>query len=475
MLCKECFDESQYLCSRKMNLPFMKKTLLIAGLMIMTRFLTASAEVDPNFYVYLCFGQGTGLGMADYFGRTMVANLSQDIKVGVVDVAIGGTSIKGFLQEEVADYIKGEADWFKGYMAAYDNDPYKRLVDMAKIAQKAGVIKGILLHQGETDNCQADWPQKVKKVYDRLIADLGLNAADIPLFVGETVSQAAGGACWGHNAVIAKVPEVIPNSYVISSSGCPQKGDGLHFTAQGYRVMGQRYAKAALHLMGIEAEIKEPKAELEIDKRFASLEEIGTTPFAIVNEADGMAFYGINNQNLGFDNYAKAFVSSNTGYLWKLVACKDVTNGYFLRLITPQNTEYSIWGAGGYLNTQPAEGGCCFVLGNSPEPSYLNGKHNGQDIENGAVWEIGYTDGKGFSLRNVATGKYLKNASSAFNKEPIYFTFCTLKAAATGISTKSYTPDISDDAIYDLNGRRVNESTLRSGIYIKNRKKIVIK
>ena len=527
MLCKECFDESQYLCSRKMNLPFMKKTLLIAGLMIMTRFLTASADVDPNFYVYLCFGQsnmegnaqpeaqdmtgvddrfqmlacvdfqnparkmgewytavppivrqGTGLGMADYFGRTMVANLSQDIKVGVVDVAIGGTSIKGFLQEEVADYIKGEADWFKGYMAAYDNDPYKRLVDMAKIAQKAGVIKGILLHQGETDNCQADWPQKVKKVYDRLIADLGLNAADIPLFVGETVSQAAGGACWGHNAVIAKVPEVIPNSYVISSSGCPQKGDGLHFTAQGYRVMGQRYAKAALHLMGIEAEIKEPeapKAELEIDKRFASLEEIGTTPFAIVNEADGMAFYGINDQNLGFDNYAKAFVSSNTGYLWKLVACKDVTNGYFLRLITPQNTEYSIWGAEGYLNTQPAEGGCCFVLGNSPEPSYLNGKHNGQDIENGAVWEIGYTDGKGFSLRNVATGKYLKNASSAFNKEPIYFTFCTLKAAATGISTISYTPDISDDAIYDLNGRRVNESTLRSGIYIKNRKKIVIK
>ncbi len=125
----------------------MKKTLLIAGLMIMTRFLTASADVDPNFYVYLCFGQsnmegnatpeaqdmtgvddrfqmlacvdfqnpvrkmgewytatppivrqGTGLGMADYFGRTMVANLPQDIKVGVVDVAIGGTSIKGFLQ-----------------------------------------------------------------------------------------------------------------------------------------------------------------------------------------------------------------------------------------------------------------------------------------------------------------------------------------------------------------------------------------
>ena len=62
--------------------------------------------------------QGTGLGMADYFGRTMVAALPSNIKVGVVDVAIGGTSIKGFYSELVADYIKNEADWFKAIMAA---------------------------------------------------------------------------------------------------------------------------------------------------------------------------------------------------------------------------------------------------------------------------------------------------------------------------------------------------------------------
>ena len=47
--------------------------------------------------------------------------------------------------------------------------------------------------------------------------------------------------------------------------------------------------------------------------------------------------------------------------------------------------------------------------------------------------------------------------------------------AATGICTVRYTPVIDDDIIYDLNGRRVNESTLRPGIYIKNRKKIVIR
>ena len=496
----------------------MKKTLLLAGIMLMTRFLTASADVDPNFYVYLCFGQsnmegnaapeaqdkeyvdprfktlacvdfqdpkrnkgewytayppivrqGTGLGMADYFGRTMVANLPNEITVGVVDVAIGGTKIEGFMQEEVASYVAGEADWFKNIMASYNNDPYQRLVDMAKIAQQTGVIKGILLHQGESNNTQQDWPEKVKKVYDRLIKDLGLNAADIPLFVGETVSQAAGGACWGHNAVIAKLPDVIPNSYIISSDNCPQRGDGLHFTAEGYRMMGQRYAKTALHLMGIEAEIKEPetpKASLEIDKRFTSLEEIGTTHFAIVNEQQGMALYGSQDQNLAYDNFAKAFVNSNSGYLFKLEK-SSADNGHLLRLITPQGGEYSIWGNPGYLNSQPIDQWCSFILG-------LNNQ-NGQDIKNGAVWEIDYTEGKGFSLKNVGTGKYLKDAAPAKYEVPTYFTFCTLSDTATGISTVRYTPVIDDDIIYDLNGRRVNGSTLRPGIYIKNRKKIVIR
>ena len=291
-------------------------------------------DVDPRFQMLACVNfnnpkrtmgewytatppivrEGTGLGMADYFGRTMVKYLPENIKVGVVDVAIGGTKIEGFISEEVPEYIKDEADWLKNYFKAYDNDPYKRLVDMAKIAQESGVIKGILLHQGESNNTQQDWPNKVKLIYDRLLEDLNLNAEETPLFVGEMVSKQEGGACWGHNAVIAKVPSVIPNSYVISSANCPQKGDGLHFTAQGYRIMGQRYAKAALELMGIEAEIEEPAApatEFELDSKFTSLSSIGTTPFVIYNEATHMAFFGSDAQNLGYDALSAALQKSN--------------------------------------------------------------------------------------------------------------------------------------------------------------------
>ena len=452
------------------NSGVMKKVFVICALL--TACLSSvKAEVDPNFYIYLCFGQsnmegnatpeaqdkdyvdprfqmlacvdfsspsrkkgqwytayppivrqGTGLGMADYFGRTMVKYLPEDIKVGVVDVAIGGTKIEGFISEEVTDYIQPEADWLKNYFKAYDNDPYKRLVDMAKIAQESGVIKGILLHQGESNNTQQDWPNKVKLIYNRLLEDLNLNAEETPLFVGEMVSKQEGGACWGHNAVIAKVPSVIPNSYVISSANCPQRGDGLHFTAQGYRIMGQRYAKAALELMGIEAEIEEPAApatEFELDSKFTSLSSIGSTPFVIYNETTQMAFFGSDAQNLGYDALSAALQKSNATIGFKLEASGEY---YLLRAITPNDDEYNIWGSPGYLNSQPETGWCSFILG-------LNNQF-GQDIENGALWDIRYEEGKGFTLKNVGTGKYLQDASPAKYDEPAYFSFYSYKESS---------------------------------------------
>lgn len=497
----------------------MRRKLLLT-LILLGALTGARAEVDPNFYIYLCFGQsnmegnatpeavdkanvperfkmlacvnfqspsrtmgqwytatppivrqGTGLGMADYFGRTMVEYLPENVKVGVVDVAIGGTKIEGFMQDKVADYIAAmpaSDQWLKDYFKAYNNDPYKRLVDMAKIAQQSGVIKGILLHQGESNNGEADWPQKVKTIYNRLIADLGLNAADIPLFVGETVSQAEKGSCWYHNTVIAKVPNVIPNSYVIPSTNCPQKGDGLHFTPQGYRIMGTRYAKQALKVLGVEAQIDDPAmptGTMEIDKRFTSLDAIGSTPFAIVDEQLEKVIYGTTDQNLGFDIYANAFADTNTGYLFKL---EKVTGGYLLRLITPGGTEYSVWGgyAPGYLNGFSTVSDCSFILG-------LNNQ-NGQDVKDGALWDIQYVDGKGFTLKNLYTKKFLKDNLSAKYDDPTYFSFCTLRYKTTGVGTVMNKKEVNNQETYDLSGRRVDSSNLRPGLYIRGGKKILL-
>lgn len=196
----------------------------------------------------------TGLTPVDYFGRTMVEHLPDSIKIGVINVAVAGCSIDAFLPDRIEAYVNAEnrEDWMKPMLAAYDNNPYQRLVDIARQAQKDGVIKGILMHQGETNNTDPQWPMNVKTVYDNLIRDLGLQGQSIPLLVGETVNNDQGGICAAHNEIIAKVPEVIPNAHVIPSGGCQANYDHLHFTAEGYRKFGARYAAQMLQLLGFE-------------------------------------------------------------------------------------------------------------------------------------------------------------------------------------------------------------------------------
>ena len=274
------------------------KRLFLAAIALVCA-LAVNAQ-DPNFHIYLCFGQSnmegnarieqqdlegvsdrfmmmatvddqergrekgkwytavpplcrqnTGLTPADYFGRTLVEVLPENVKVGVINVAIGGCHIETFLPDSIASYVEKRAPgWMKGMLAAYDNDPYARLVEMAKLAQKDGVIKGVLVHQGESNTGDPRWPSQLKKVYDNLMNDLGLQGQVVPLLVGEVVNSDRGGVCAAHNDVIARVPSVIPQAHVISSSGCTNAFDLLHFDAAGYRELGKRYANKMLQLLG---------------------------------------------------------------------------------------------------------------------------------------------------------------------------------------------------------------------------------
>ena len=275
----------------------MKRLLLslVASLTV----LTATAQ-DKNFHIFLCFGQSnmegnariepqdsvgvsdrflnlsavdfsnktrkmgkwyqalpplcrenTGLTPVDYFGRTLLEYLPEDHKVGIVHVAIGGISIDGFLPDRIDEYAKTAPEWMKPMLAAYDGHPYDRLVKMAKIAQKKGVISGILMHQGETNTGDPKWPADVKTVYENLLRDLKLKAEDVPLLVGEVVAADRGGTCAAHNAVIDTIDRVIPTAHVIPADGLTQNFDFLHFNANGYREFGRRYAAEMLKIWGI--------------------------------------------------------------------------------------------------------------------------------------------------------------------------------------------------------------------------------
>ncbi|MBR2777353.1 MAG: acetyl xylan esterase [Prevotella sp.] len=283
---------------------------LIATIIMSVFALTANAQKpDPNFYIFLCFGQSnmegaarpeaqdlaspgprfllmpavdfpekgrkmgewceasaplcrpnTGLTPADWFGRTLVASLPENIKIGVIHVAIGGIDIKGFLPDSIQSYIKKAPNWMKGMLEAYDNNPYERLVTLAKKAQKDGVIKGILMHQGETNTGDPKWAGMVQQVYDNLCGDLQLKPEEVNLYAGNIVQANGEGVCIGCKKQIDELPKTLHTAQVISSDDCTNGPDKLHFDAAGYRELGCRYGEAVARHLGFEP--KRPYIEM---------------------------------------------------------------------------------------------------------------------------------------------------------------------------------------------------------------------
>ncbi|WP_295859492.1 sialate O-acetylesterase [uncultured Fibrobacter sp.] len=196
------------------------------------------------------------VGIVDIFGRKMVKELPDSIKIAVANIAIGGQSIDLFDKDRNKTYVqnaknKGDTWWIQ-YLDEYGGDLYKRIVEMGKIAKEKGVIKGFLFHQGEADYQMNDWPKRVKKVYDDLIKDLGLDSTKVPILVGELATTAAGGDLGWRNSAVAEAASLIPNGHLISAEGCPalkEPSYTLHFTRQGYETFGERYAEKMLELL----------------------------------------------------------------------------------------------------------------------------------------------------------------------------------------------------------------------------------
>ncbi len=275
-----------------------------------------SQDPDPNFHIYLAFGQsnmegnaqpedqdktgvgdrfqllpavdwpngsrkkgtwtvataplcrsGTGLCPCDYFGRTLVDSLPDKIKIGIINVSVAGCAIEMFDKDKDRSYIASEAEWMKNIDNSYGNSPYGRLVEMGKLAQKDGVIKGFLLHQGESGSSTNNWKGEVKKIYFDLINDLSLDSNKVPLLVGGLTADAKSNTNTSLPWDLVKQPKAFSNCHVVSSIGCePNMSDGfggLHFSAAGYRQLGKNYADTMLTILGddvVSAETKENRS-----------------------------------------------------------------------------------------------------------------------------------------------------------------------------------------------------------------------
>lgn len=314
-------------------------TYYLSIFLMLIFFVSKSYAQDPNFHIYLAFGQsnmeGMGtveaqdrvtnarvevlqdqtcsnlgrtygtwytaspplcrcwgnLGPADWFGKTMADGMPDNVRIGIVNTSVGGCDIALF--QKSAPIGRADAD-----IPPQFNGGYAWLLDLAQIAQQEGVIKGIIFHQGETNTGDPQWKYKVQEIVEDLKQDLGLG--DIPFLAGE-VLQAPGNCCSSHNTEIAQIPDVIPNSYVISSAGLAG-ADVAHFTSEAYRTLGIRYAEKMLELIDAPCTVTEltPYAQINdgewfqgnnISAEFGSVITLGPHPYTI---EEGWSWTGCN-------------------------------------------------------------------------------------------------------------------------------------------------------------------------------------
>jgi hypothetical protein len=164
-----------------------------------------------------------GLGMQKMnpgygFALTMLKK-QPAVAIGLVVNAKGGTSIN---------------QWAQG------GKFYKDALARTKIAQKTGVLKGILWHQGESDSkAPAKYLDKLKA----LVADLrkDLNAPNIPFIAGEVRDVKP------INDQIRQLPKAVKQTAFVSAEGLKTM-DRWHFDAKSMKLLGQRYAEEMLKL-----------------------------------------------------------------------------------------------------------------------------------------------------------------------------------------------------------------------------------
>lgn len=213
--------------------------------------------------------------------------------------------------------------------------------------------------------------------------------------------------------------------------------------------------------------VKVSKFEISGMSSMSSLSEIVEDNFAILNKESQKLFYGSDNQNLGYADANTVINNKNiNGYMFKAEPVSGRDGCYLLRLITLSGSEYSVWGSPGYLNGYSTVADCSFILG-------LNNQY-GQDVKDGAVWEVNYESDKGFTLKNMYTGKYLRDNASANSEAPVYMDF--LKVGGTA-GINAVQRDMDSDAVYTLQGQKVATrsqwNALPRGIYIVNGKKVI--
>jgi len=174
---------------------------------------------------------GVGLGRAF---AAEIASTDPKITIGLIPCAVGGSPI---------------ASWEPGgYHASTKTHPWDDAMARTKIALKAGTLKGILWHQGESDS-----KPELAKIYEvklhALIARFRseLDAETVPFIAGQMgqfEERPWNDARRQVDAAHRGLPGNIDLTAFVPSDDLTHKGDQVHFSAKSYREFGRRYAES---------------------------------------------------------------------------------------------------------------------------------------------------------------------------------------------------------------------------------------
>jgi len=216
-----------------------------------------AAAIPPMFHAF------ENLSPADYFGRAMVDSLP-GVTVGIIPVAIGAVSIRAFDKDQYEAYFRGDGkdimSW--GWPKDYDNNPPGRILELAKKAKEVGVIKGFIFHQGESDGTDDNWRKTVYKTYKDVIDALGLDENEVPFVAGELL-QEGNNCCGSKNGGIAQLKNNFKKFGLASSKGLQGNGkDPYHFGRAGVIELGKRYCSEMLKLIDKTIDPNAPAVDL---------------------------------------------------------------------------------------------------------------------------------------------------------------------------------------------------------------------
>jgi lysophospholipase L1-like esterase len=134
-----------------------------------------------------------------------------------------------------------------GYDSATKSHPYDDALVRIRAAMKAGVFKGIVWHQGESDSRPRranNYLPKLQALIERLRKETG--APLLPFVAGELGTFRPNYALI--NTELQKLPSLVPKTALASSAGLEHKGDTTHFNAVAADELGKRMAEKMLML-----------------------------------------------------------------------------------------------------------------------------------------------------------------------------------------------------------------------------------